>query len=140
MNIRLTPTAQGTDDVYWCDTDGKAVVVRNHTCPECMNKRSAGARAWDEWYGHKFLAHVQQGDEVRNEMVVIAEAVKGADDAESEISVLREAIDHFAQQVHQGYHGASGPDVCDVNHTECSRGLCRSVQHVLSPKRKRGVR
>jgi hypothetical protein len=26
-----------------------------------------------------------------------------------------------------------------VNHLECPRGLCRSVQHVLNPKRPRGM-
>lgn len=140
MTPKLTPTAQGSNDVYWCESVGKAVVVQDNVCPSCRARRHRVNHYDGNWFDHQFVAHVHVGDDIKNEMVVVAETVKGVDDAEAEIAVLREAIDSFAQQVHQGYHGPSGPDVCDVNHRECPRGLCRSVQHVLSPKRKRGVR
>ena len=90
-------------------------------------------------YAHTFLANVRRGDDVKNEVFALAEVVKGTDDAESEIKILRDAISGFGQQVHQAYHGAQPPDLCDVNHLDCPRGLCRSVQHVLNPKRARGT-
>jgi hypothetical protein len=133
-DIKLTAQSRGTDDVYWCPVAGKAVVIRKRGnapyCPEC------GSMAND--FGHTFVVHVENQDD-KPELIVLAEAVKGADDAEAEIEILRDAIRGFAQQVHQAYHGAHPPDLCDVNHTKCPRGLCRSVQHVLNPKRPRGM-
>jgi hypothetical protein len=137
---RLTPTAQGSNDLYWCFTDSKAVVVQGDVCPSCRRRRDRLNHYDGKWFDHDFLAHVHVGDDIKNEIVVVAETVKGVDDAEAEITVLREAIDNFTQQVHQGYHGPSGPDVCDVNHTECPRGICRSTQYLLSPRRKRGIK
>jgi len=140
VKARLTDRAQGHNDIYWCATTERAIVVRNDQCTGCRKT----LRPSDSWgpahlgLGHQFLAHVHKGDAI-NEMEVLAETVKGVDDAEAEIDVLRDAINGFAQQVHQAYHGAHPPDLCDVNHLECPRGLCRSAQHVLSPKRPRGM-
>lgn len=133
MTAKLTPDAQGHNDIYWCGAGKKPVVVTGGDCPECY----ARGDLTDHW-NHKFLAHVYDGHSA-NAMTVIAETVKGTDDAEAEIEILRKAISGFAQQVHQAYHGAQPPDLCDVNHLECPRGLCRSVQHVLNPKRPRGM-
>lgn len=133
IKARLTPEAQGFHDIYWCGVSNKPVVVDKGLCPGCLLKKVSESR-----YDHEFLAHVYNGYEV-NEMKVIAEVVKGTDDAEAEIEILRDAISGFGQQVHQAYHGAHPPDLCDVNHLECPRGLCRSVQHVLDPKRPRGM-
>lgn len=133
---RLTSDPQGYNDVYWCNFANQPVLANNHNgkCFVCQAYlRDSGVRG----YGHQFLAHVYKGDAV-TEMQVIAEVVKGTDEAEAEIEVLRDAIGKFAQQVHQAYHGAHPPDLCDVNYTECPRGLCRSAQHVLNPKRPRG--
>lgn len=130
--FKLTPTAQGDNDVYWCVNGDRPVIVRDRKCPECYITVMDSRR-------HSFLAHVHKGDVIQNEMEVLAEVVKGTDDAEAEIEILREAISQFGQQVHQAYHGAHSPDLSDVNHLECPRGLCRSVQHVLSPRRPRGM-
>lgn len=130
MKKVLTPTAQGHNDIYWCGTHDEVSTVKGGVCSRCTFP--AGS------FGHEFIAHVNKGDDVSNPLLVIAEVVKGTDDAEAEIKVLREAISQFAQQVHQAYHGAQPPDLCDVNHLECPRGLCRSVQHVLNPRRPRG--
>ena len=132
IKAKLTPEAQGHNDVYWCGINNKPVVITNESDCECYTKDvTVDSR-------HKFLAHVYDGYEV-NEMQVLAEVVKGTDDAEAEIKILRDAISGFGQQVHQAYHGAQPPDLCDVNHLECPRGLCRRMQHVLNPKRPRGT-
>ena len=131
--VALSQTAQGFNDVYWCKADNCAVIVNDNRCPRCDVRVDP-----DDPWTHAYLAHVHKGWDLHNEMEVLAEHVKGADDAEAEIEILRQAINQFAQQVHQAYHGAHPPDLCDVNHLECPRGLCRSVQHVLNPKRPRG--
>jgi len=128
---QLTSTAQGHNDIYWCHRTDQPVMVRTGVCPQCGNQPSE--------YFHDFLANVRKGDDVSNPLLVIAETVRGTDEAEEEIKVLRDAISKFAQQVHQAYHGAHPPDLSDVNHEECPRGLCRSVQHVLDPRRPRGM-
>lgn len=131
----LSQTAQGFNDVYWCDSANGAVIVNNNECPRCR----VIVKDRNPPFGHTYLAHVHKGWDLHNEMEVIAEHIKGADDAEEEIEILRKAISQFGQQVHQAYHGAQPPDLSDVNHLECPRGLCRSVQHVLNPKRPRGM-
>ena len=135
--VALSQTPQGFNDVYWCDNTLRAVIVNDNECPQCRVTVKPQARR--EYSEHVYLAHVHKGYDGHNEMEVIAEVVKGCDDAEEEIEILRKAISGFDQQVHQAYHGAQPPDLCDVNHLECSRGLCRSVQHVLDPKRTRGM-
>ena len=132
---KLTPDAQGHNDLYWCESSNKPVVLVNDQCDECYTK---GIVPEKSHYRHKFLAHIYNGHSA-NDMTVLAEVVKGTDDAEAEIEILRKAISQFSQQVHQAYHGAQAPDLSDVNHHECPRGLCRSVQHVLDPKRVRGT-
>ena len=132
--IALAQTAQGFNDVYWCGPNECAVIVNNNECPRCRSRIGSTYA-----YSHVYLAHVHKGWDLHNEMEVIAEVVKGCDDAEEEIEILREAISGFGQQVHQAYHGAQPPDLSNVNHHECPRGLCRSVQHVLDPKRPRGM-
>ena len=131
----LSQTAQGFNDVYWCESTNRAVIVNDNQCSQCGRM---DVRPDDPYASHVYLAHVHKDWDGHNEMEVIAEVVKGCDDAEEEIEILRKAISGFGQQVHQAYHGAQPPDLCDVNHLECSRGLCRSVQHVLNPKRPRG--
>jgi len=133
MSAKLTPTAQGFHDLYWCKYGDKPVIVTASTCPDCGVAVSTNERT------HQFLAHIHRGDDIQNEVIALAEVVKGTDDAEAEIEILRDAISGFGQQVHQAYHGAQAPDLCDVNHLECPRGLCRSIQHVLNPKRPRGM-
>jgi hypothetical protein len=135
IQARLTPEAQGRNDIYWCEHEKVPVVHQDgERCSACH--MVLDAVPWCDY--HKFLAHVYDGNEC-NELRVLAAVVKGTDDAEAEIEILREAISQFAQQVHQAYHGAHPPDLCDVNHHECPRGLCRSVQHVLNPERPRGM-
>lgn len=133
MTAKLTPTAQGSNDVYWCIDNNKPVIVIDNKCKACY------AGVIPDSQNHAFLAHVHNGDDIANEMMVLAKVVKGVDDAEAEIEILRDAINSFAQQVHQAYHGAQAPDISNVNHLECPRGFCRSVQHVLNPKRPRGT-
>lgn len=134
--VALSQTAQGFNDVFWCEDFERAVIVQDYRCSRC---HKINIKPDKHGYGHIFLAHVHKGWDLRNEMEVIAEHVKGADDAEAEIEILRKAISQFGQQVHQAYHGAHPPDLSDVNHLECPRGLCRSVQHVLDLKRPRGM-
>jgi len=134
IRARLTSEAQGYNDVYWCSVTNKPVVINSPLTRNCGCATMDVARD----SRHKFLAHVYNGYAV-NEMQVLAEVAKGTDDAEAEIKILRDAICEFGQQVHQAYHGAQPPDLCDVNCLKCPRGLCRSVQHVLSPKRPRGT-
>ena len=133
IKARLTPEAQGYNDVYWCDVANLAALIApGGVCSACHLSGISPER-----YDHKFLAHVYDGHEA-NEMVVVAEVVKGVDDAEAEIGILRKAISQFGQQVHQAYHGAHPLDLCDVYHLECPRGLCRSIQRLLDPSRARG--
>lgn len=139
-DARLTPRAQGFNDVVWCGVNERAVIINDNACPSCLSgmMKPSDLRLDKVFMSHQFLGHVHKGDAV-NAMEVIAETVKGTDDAEAEIEVLRGAISGFGQQIHQAYHGAHPPDLSDVNHLECPRGLCRSVQHVLDPKRPRGM-
>jgi len=137
--VALSQTAQGFNDVYWCEDRNKAVIVNDGMCPACRKAGIKPPERPEYAFGHLYLAHVHKGWELHNGMEVIAEHVKGADDAEEEIEILRKAISGFGQQVHQAYHGAQPPDLSDVNHLECPRGFCRSVQHVLDPKRSRGM-
>ena len=130
-NIHVTSQPQGYRDVWWCGRINEPYIDAKNGCEHCGES--------DLRTRHQFICHIQKGGEPEPELVILANVIKGTDDAEAEIKILRDAIDGFGQQVHQAYHGAQEPDLNDVNHVECSRGLCRSVQHVLDGKRPRGM-
>ena len=84
---KLTPTPQGHNDVYWCQIGNRAIVIASSGCPTCL--REPGSAAFDA--RHQFLAHAHLGDDVKNEVYALAEVVRGTDEAEAEIEILREA-------------------------------------------------
>ena len=73
-------------------------------------------------------------------LVQLAYGVEAYEAYEREIDILRRELAQIAQQCHQAYHGASGPDVSNVTWEDCPRGLCRRAQSTLDPARKRGHR
>jgi len=133
-HVHVTGEAKGYRDVWWCWSVNEPVIVANDGCGHCGKERLNADPQ------HQFLCHIQKGGAPEEELLILAKVVRATDEAEAEIKVLRDAIAHMAQKVHQAYHGAHPPDLCDVTWDQCPRGLCRDAQYLLDQNRKRGMR